>query len=580
MLTMPKELFGPNTVERVAADIVFAVVLPAYGLLIAAAAILHASSTSRSGLHAVWAAVAGAGTVWIYWVSTVPFVHSLGRGVSGVNLHQTVPSWALSSFEATQRFQIVASYGLFRSMTGVGRADECTGMNALKQECAGDRASKWGWGKLPPAIVKTPVVVLKGLPYGAGADDTDSGSPLAGVRDEDWIEVEFRYKPGDLYLPPRRTAPHQPRLDWQMWFAALGSYQHNPWLLSVAHRMLLGRPEMQELLDNERYPFFASDGLDGAVDKRPRLRMVKAELWHYDFTRANTSWARRVPGVEIIPSGAAAADGKGPTDPVSDPVSDPVHDPVHDPRNAYWYRSFASEYFPPIGLDDGQIGKIMNQVRLAPQPPKGRKGKGGKKASTYDPCDPKGSRARESAKARKNHNLGADERQQQRGERQQPGQGVSLFGTQLISAPAADSLLGQPTTAVAAGLAFDVEMVLTWVADLLSLHYFASPQPLCHATLAVRSASGPLRRKMGFRTRFNGSVFFLDTVIVLMAVLLVLALGLCALTRAMTATFPTHIAKGGLQDDKDDKEQKDGKQQKKEESQKEGSKTDARKKKQ
>jgi hypothetical protein len=29
-----------------------------------------------------------------------------------------------------------------------------------------------------------------------------------------------------------------PRLDWQMWFAALGSYQHNPWFISLVYRLL------------------------------------------------------------------------------------------------------------------------------------------------------------------------------------------------------------------------------------------------------------------------------------------------------------------------------------------------------
>ena len=39
------------------------------------------------------------------------------------------------------------------------------------------------------------------------------------------------------------TAPHQPRLDWQMWFAALGSYQHNPWFLNLVYRLLMNEPE-------------------------------------------------------------------------------------------------------------------------------------------------------------------------------------------------------------------------------------------------------------------------------------------------------------------------------------------------
>ena len=38
------------------------------------------------------------------------------------------------------------------------------------------------------------------------------------------------------YHYSRFVLPHQPRLDWQMWFAALGSYNHNPWLLSLVYR--------------------------------------------------------------------------------------------------------------------------------------------------------------------------------------------------------------------------------------------------------------------------------------------------------------------------------------------------------
>ncbi|WP_166442854.1 lipase maturation factor family protein [Phragmitibacter flavus] len=36
-----------------------------------------------------------------------------------------------------------------------------------------------------------------------------------------WQALEWRWKPGDLGRAPGFVAPHQPRLDWQMWFAAL-----------------------------------------------------------------------------------------------------------------------------------------------------------------------------------------------------------------------------------------------------------------------------------------------------------------------------------------------------------------------
>jgi hypothetical protein len=47
-----------------------------------------------------------------------------------------------------------------------------------------------------------------------------------------------RYKPGDVLAAPPVIAPHQPRLDWQMWFAALGSYSHDPWIIHLADQLL------------------------------------------------------------------------------------------------------------------------------------------------------------------------------------------------------------------------------------------------------------------------------------------------------------------------------------------------------
>src|ERR1019366_9272990 len=53
---------------------------------------------------------------------------------------------------------------------------------------------------------------------------------LEGSADgETWQPYEFKYKPGDVNRAPGWVAPYQPRLDWQMWFAALSNYQTNPW---------------------------------------------------------------------------------------------------------------------------------------------------------------------------------------------------------------------------------------------------------------------------------------------------------------------------------------------------------------
>jgi hypothetical protein len=86
-----------------------------------------------------------------------------------------------------------------------------------------------------------------------------------------WLAYEFPHKPGDLARAPSWVAPHQPRLDWQLWFAALGSPTQNRWVLSLGEHLLRGTPEVLALL--ARNPFPA---------KPPRhLRVVRYE---YHFT--------------------------------------------------------------------------------------------------------------------------------------------------------------------------------------------------------------------------------------------------------------------------------------------------------
>lgn len=67
------------------------------------------------------------------------------------------------------------------------------------------------------------------------------------------------------------SAPHQPRLDWQMWFAALGNYQHNPWLLTFCYRLLTGQPEVLQLIKHNPFP-----------EKPPQY--LRAKLHHYHYT--------------------------------------------------------------------------------------------------------------------------------------------------------------------------------------------------------------------------------------------------------------------------------------------------------
>jgi len=104
---------------------------------------------------------------------------------------------------------------------------------------------------------------------------------------ETWLDYEFRYKPGDLGQLPRWVQPHQPRLDWQMWFAALSGYRSSPWFTNFMLRLLQGSPAVRGILAKDPFP-----------DAPPKY--VRAELFDYSFTdfvtrRATGQWWARQP---------------------------------------------------------------------------------------------------------------------------------------------------------------------------------------------------------------------------------------------------------------------------------------------
>jgi hypothetical protein len=102
-----------------------------------------------------------------------------------------------------------------------------------------------------------------------------------------WLDYEFPYKPGDLRQPPHWVAPYQPRLDWQMWFAALSGYRATPWFTNFMVRLLQGSPDVTGLLRKNPFP-----------NAPPEY--VRAELFDYSFTnfaarRATGDWWSREP---------------------------------------------------------------------------------------------------------------------------------------------------------------------------------------------------------------------------------------------------------------------------------------------
>jgi hypothetical protein len=202
-----------------------------------AAAGASAESTGKIGWPG-WILVPVA-AVWLA-ASAVPFALSLG-------LRGATPGPLVAVYRLVAPFRSANGYGLFAVMTK-----------------------------------ERPEIVLEGSADG-----------------EIWKPYEFRWKPGDPLRRPRFVAPHQPRLDWQMWFAALGDYRANPWLVSTMARLQEGSPEVLGLLATNPFP-----------GKPPRY--VRAVLYDYRFTNAEERrrtgawWTRELRGLYAPVLGAGS----------------------------------------------------------------------------------------------------------------------------------------------------------------------------------------------------------------------------------------------------------------------------------
>lgn len=127
-------------------------------------------------------------------------------------------------------------------------------------------------------------------PYGLFAVMTTSRPEIIILGSDDrenWFPYEFKWKPGDVMRKPKFVAPHQPRLDWQMWLAALSDYERNPWLIQFMIRLLQGSPSVIALLEKNPFP-----------DKPPKY--LQAVVYDYRFSdfetrrREGSWWTRKL----------------------------------------------------------------------------------------------------------------------------------------------------------------------------------------------------------------------------------------------------------------------------------------------
>jgi hypothetical protein len=144
-------------------------------------------------------------------------------------------------------------------------------------EAVGPLRSFNDYGLFAVMTVERPELVIE------GSDDA-----------RDWREYALPSKPGDLSRRPGWVAPYQPRLDWQLWFAALGPPDSSPWVGTVCEKILEGDRAVLGLFSRNPFP-----------ERPPRyMRVVR---YRYEFTdedeRARTgNWWRREPIDFYIPA--------------------------------------------------------------------------------------------------------------------------------------------------------------------------------------------------------------------------------------------------------------------------------------
>jgi hypothetical protein len=111
----------------------------------------------------------------------------------------------------------------------------------------------------------------------------------------EWRAYEFPCKPGDPQRRPCIVSPFQPRLDWQIWFAAMATPEQYPWTLHFVWKLLTGDRGVLRLLANDPFPAAPP-------------RWVRARFYRYRFADpGDTSgawWTRELLGDWLPPLSA------------------------------------------------------------------------------------------------------------------------------------------------------------------------------------------------------------------------------------------------------------------------------------
>ena len=105
-----------------------------------------------------------------------------------------------------------------------------------------------------------------------------------------WKEYEFIAKPGNIHRKLPIIAPYQPRIDWQIWFAAMQTPEQNPWMLTFIKKLLDNDKVTLSLIKENPFP-----------DKPPKY--IRVEHYIYNFVKPGNIavWERERIGTWLSP---------------------------------------------------------------------------------------------------------------------------------------------------------------------------------------------------------------------------------------------------------------------------------------
>ena len=117
-----------------------------------------------------------------------------------------------------------------------------------------------------------------------------------------WIPYPFRYKPQDAKNAPGIYAPYQPRFEWNLWFASLGSWQQYKFVVWTEERLLQNSRDVLQL--------FAANPFPSSPPKE--VRSVVYQYWFTDLKtkRETGAWWRRELLGEYAPALAMQDNGR------------------------------------------------------------------------------------------------------------------------------------------------------------------------------------------------------------------------------------------------------------------------------